>query len=55
MAIEPNNIMEVDQYTFYRIESLLLDLHEGAVGNGCSCGDEWGGGWMLLVGEAHML
>ena len=49
------NIIEIDGEHLYRLESLHLDLHEGAGGCGSSCGDEWGGGWAPAAGETHEL
>ena len=50
-----NNIIEIDGEQLYRLESLHLDLLEGAGGHGSSCGDEWGSGWVPAAGETHEL
>ena len=58
LAIEPNNIMEVDRLKVFGVESLQVDLWGVLGSNGSSCGRVPGSGCRLGVltgGKAHML
>jgi hypothetical protein len=55
LAIEPNNIMEVDRGKVFGVEPLQVDLHGVLGGHGSSSERVPGSGWVLAGGEAHEL
>ena len=47
--------MQVVRHVLSVGASVLIYIADAAAARMHGCGDEWGGGWLLLVGEAHEL